>query len=160
MHSGQGAAEFEMLVMDDSSAPGELTVTAISSNQLLVPDANIEISGTGELRTIRITPVEGNFGTTRITITATDSDGSSSTREFLFTVEETETQPRVLVELVPSLTVQGEVGERYHLQSSPKATGGEWTTLTTVTLTNAVQQVFVDVDAANAADRYYRAVKE
>lgn len=49
-----------------------LTVTASSSDQILVPDNNIEITGTGKDRFISITPSFDKVGTSIITLTLTD----------------------------------------------------------------------------------------
>lgn len=49
-----------------------LTVTATSSNQALVPNSNIVLSGSGAKRTIAVTGVSGKSGRATITIKATD----------------------------------------------------------------------------------------
>lgn len=62
-----------------------LTVTKASSNQTLVPDANIVIGGSGANRTVTVTPANGQSGTATITITV--SDGTLTASEtFVLTV--------------------------------------------------------------------------
>jgi hypothetical protein len=50
----------------------QLTVTASSSDQSLMPDSNIVISGSGATRTLQITPKSGKVGTVTITLTVSD----------------------------------------------------------------------------------------
>ncbi|NGO38445.1 hypothetical protein G4L39_03405 [Limisphaera ngatamarikiensis] len=75
-----GPLTFE--VRDTESNP--LTVTAASSNEILVPPANLVVSGTGTQRTIRITPTPNVSGTATITLTVYDGTWSISTN-FLVT---------------------------------------------------------------------------
>ena len=46
-------------VGDTFTAPGVLTITATSSNQALVPNANLSIGNTGGARTLTATPLFG-----------------------------------------------------------------------------------------------------
>lgn len=84
-------------VGDGQTAPGSLTVTATSSDQALIPDANITIGGTGANRTITVRPgpVTGPLngavtnpatGTATITITVTDAGGLTATDTFDLTM--------------------------------------------------------------------------
>ncbi len=57
-----------------------LTVTATSSNQALVPNANIVLAGTGANRTVNVTPA-ANANGGPATITVTVNDGTSSVTE-------------------------------------------------------------------------------
>ncbi|MDQ3534642.1 MAG: cadherin-like domain-containing protein, partial [Bacteroidota bacterium] len=52
----------------------DLTVTAASSNQTLVPNANIVLAGTGANRTFTITPAAGQEGSATITLTVSDGE--------------------------------------------------------------------------------------
>lgn len=55
-----------------------LTLSAISSNTALVPNANIVFGGSGANRTITITPAANQFGTTTITVAVSDGTTSAS----------------------------------------------------------------------------------
>ena len=134
-----------------------ITITTASDNDALVSEENINVSGSGEARVVRITPTPGVYGIARITITATDEDGLSSTRDFLFTVEDRPVEPELIIDLVPAITLRGEVGQSYRVESRPKVESGAWALLTTVTLTNELQHVYVDLETAGQ-DRFYRAV--
>ena len=70
----------EATVADESFTAEELEVTATSSEQTVVPDANIVLSGSGASRTLSLTPV--GVGLTTITVTATTPDGVSGHAQF------------------------------------------------------------------------------
>lgn len=75
-------------VSDNESAAATLTVTATSSNASLVPNANITVSGNGAERTVTITPIAGQSGTSTIQLTVTDQGGLTATSSFNFAVRE------------------------------------------------------------------------
>ena len=57
---------------DSLTAPNSLTVTRSSSNTTLVPLANVVLGGSGNNRTVTITPAANLSGTTTITLTVSD----------------------------------------------------------------------------------------
>ncbi len=71
---------------DVESPPALLTVTAYSSNTLLVPNANILLGGLGNSRDITITPATDQIGTSTITVTVFDGVDSTSD-SFVLTVK-------------------------------------------------------------------------
>jgi hypothetical protein len=74
-----------VIVGDVENAPGDLVLSATSSNTALVPHANITPGGSGANRTVTIVPLANQSGTTTITLTV--SDGSAtSTDTFVLTV--------------------------------------------------------------------------
>ena len=62
-----------------------LTVSASSSNQGLVPNANVVLGGSDANRTVTVTPLANQFGTATITVSASDGFAVGS-RTFLLTV--------------------------------------------------------------------------
>ena len=66
-------------VGDAETAPANLTVTATSSNQALIPNANISLGGSGADRTVMATAVSGQTGTATITLTVSDGQASAGT---------------------------------------------------------------------------------
>ncbi len=74
------------VTVDDLETPvNDLILAAVSSNPTLVPNANLELGGSGMDRTVTITPVIGAYGSSTITLTVTDgADTKSDT--FVFTV--------------------------------------------------------------------------
>jgi subtilisin-like proprotein convertase family protein len=76
------------ITIDDVETPaGSLNLTGASSNPTLVPNANVTFSGTGNVRTVRVTPTPGLSGVTTITVTVTDGSGGSTSKTFKVTVE-------------------------------------------------------------------------
>jgi Calx-beta domain-containing protein/cadherin-like protein/Big-like domain-containing protein/uncharacterized protein DUF4214 len=87
---------FSFRVADTFSAFDSITAT--SSNQTLVPDANILISGSGNSRNMDITPAANQFGTATITVTATKTINStlvSMSDTFMLTVNSVGDTPNV-----------------------------------------------------------------
>jgi hypothetical protein len=78
----------EFTVGDIDNDVTNLTISTQSSNQTLVTNANIVVSGVGADRTIKIVPNSGQLGTTTITLTV--SDGTDTT-SITFTLEVTRT---------------------------------------------------------------------
>lgn len=71
-------------VSDADSVADDIVITATSSNTALVPNGppNLVLGGTGLNRTITVVPVQGQVGTTTITITATDETNGKATEVF------------------------------------------------------------------------------
>jgi len=69
---------------DDGDA---MSLTGTSSNTSLVPNANIVVGGSGDNRTVTITPTENQFGTTTVTLTVDDNSEGTATDTFVLTVE-------------------------------------------------------------------------
>lgn len=79
---------------DAETLSPSLTVTAASSDTLLVPNANITLGQSGIQRWVRVVPAVGRWGATTISVTA--SDGTASvTKSFTLTVERTTVLPIV-----------------------------------------------------------------
>jgi hypothetical protein len=69
-------------VTDTDTPAGSLTVTAASDNTALVPNliANLALGGAGENRTVTVTPLAGQQGSTTITLTVDDGELTNSTQ--------------------------------------------------------------------------------
>ncbi|HKY44257.1 MAG TPA: Calx-beta domain-containing protein, partial [Pyrinomonadaceae bacterium] len=68
------------------AGPAVTSVTATSNSQALVPDANLVVSGTGNVRSLLITPVANQSGLAMITVTVNLSGGGSVNDTFTLTV--------------------------------------------------------------------------
>ena len=91
-NTGVALGPLAFVVGDNETPADQLTVTATSSNQTLIPDGNIAFGGSGADRTITITPVAGQTGTSTITVTV--SDGSNQTSDmFVVTVSDPTNNP-------------------------------------------------------------------
>lgn len=85
-------AAIEFLVGDVETPPGELVLTAASSNQTLVSVSNIVFAGAGAQRTVTITPAADQHGSTVITITVSDGVAVAS-ESFTLTVQPVDDAP-------------------------------------------------------------------
>ncbi|MDQ1343347.1 MAG: large repetitive protein, partial [Patescibacteria group bacterium] len=75
-----------MTVADTESGAAAVTVTATSSNQSIVKDANVVVSaGAGGSRTITVTPEAGATGTVTINYVATDGGGLTANGSYTVT---------------------------------------------------------------------------
>lgn len=73
-------------VADVETPAGSLTVTGISSNTGLVPNANIVFGGNGTNRALAITPLPNQSGAVTITVTVTDGNGAFTNDTFVLTI--------------------------------------------------------------------------
>lgn len=105
-----GTAEFS--VWDIETPPGELYVTATSSNPLVVPNSSIKVSGTNHNRSITIGKCPG-IGETEISILVYDG-GNYATSSFILTVNPVPNPPVVWMRT------------KYEVSSSPD---GPWTNM-------------------------------
>ena len=100
-------AAIPFTVADAETLVVNLTVTAQSSNTVLVPNSSIAIVRNGLNHSVRITPAANRFGTTTITLMVTDEAGTSATETFLLTVNATD--DRVLVPFSLPQSVGGQL---------------------------------------------------
>jgi len=82
----------DFTLSDPESAPDTLTLSVISSNLALVPQASLTLAGTGTDRTLSIAPAPNQTGSTSITLTSSDGLTSGS-QTFLLTVLPASTPP-------------------------------------------------------------------
>ena len=86
--AGVAVGPLAFTVADGETLAGALTVTGTSSNETLVPPANIVVGGETGDRTVTVTPAAGQQGIARITLTVRDTDGNSANRSFELVVGE------------------------------------------------------------------------
>ena len=86
--SGGAVAPVDVRIDDVDSDVGRCTVTAISSNQTLLPNSGLGVAfGYSEWdRRINIAPAPGQTGTATVTVTATDRSGASTSGTFTVTI--------------------------------------------------------------------------
>lgn len=119
----QSAETVAFTVGDDETSPGNLTVTATSSNAALVPNTSIGLGGSGANRTITLTPLAGHTGTTVIQILVTDGSATAQA-SFTLTVNETVTQPLQFV-YIPLEAENGNVVSPMVVIEDATASGGK-----------------------------------
>jgi hypothetical protein len=90
-------------VQDDVANPGLLTLSGISSNTTLVPNANIVFGGSGSNRTVTVTPAPGAYGGATIRVTASSGVRNESST---FDVSVTSSAPPLVYDFDGS-TMQG-----------------------------------------------------
>ena len=91
---GLATAPIWFTVGDAETISTNLTVTAVSSNTTLVPNANIVFGQSGVQRWVNITPVSSQWGVAPITVSVSDGQFSVS-NTFLVTVQQTNILPFV-----------------------------------------------------------------
>ncbi|HEX5220020.1 MAG TPA: Ig-like domain-containing protein [Verrucomicrobiae bacterium] len=74
-------------VGDAETPASSLTVSATSTNQSLITDADIVVSGSGANRTLNLAPLPAQTGMSQITLTVSDGQATAD-RVFLFTVRQ------------------------------------------------------------------------
>jgi len=84
-------------VSDPESPANSLALSRSSSNTGLVPTAGIALGGSGGSRTVTITPVIGQYGSTFITLTAADPNGNTALSAFLVTVRPLSHLPQIVI---------------------------------------------------------------
>ncbi len=83
MDTSTGSLAFTVDDVDDVAE--DLSVTAVSSNQALLPDANLTLGGAGVDRTITALPAAGATGTATLTLTVSDGEATDE-MSFVLTV--------------------------------------------------------------------------
>ncbi|HEX5848665.1 MAG TPA: choice-of-anchor Q domain-containing protein [Rubrobacter sp.] len=76
--TGGTGGRINLTVNDVESAPGSLTLSAISSNQNLVPNSGLSVGGSGASRTLTVSAVTNRSGTATITVRAGDDQDSGT----------------------------------------------------------------------------------
>jgi hypothetical protein len=97
-------------VGDLETAPGSLTVTAVTSNKKLFAPTGIVFSGSGANRFISLTPIANAIGTATVTVTVKD-EKLTAVRTFLVTVNATETYATWVANRYPGLVEDGFAGD-------------------------------------------------
>ncbi|WP_205720181.1 putative Ig domain-containing protein [Fodinibius halophilus] len=75
---GSATNAISFTISDVDNTFGELNITATSSNQTLLPDANITVGGSDGNRTITLDPADYQNGSTTVTLTVSDGSLSQS----------------------------------------------------------------------------------
>ena len=89
------AGPLAFTVSDAETASSSLLLTVSSSDQTLVPNANLVLGGTGSSRTLTAIPLPNRSGSTVITRTLTDNDGVMVSSEFTLTVQAVNDPPTI-----------------------------------------------------------------
>ena len=109
-------------VSDPETPLNNLTVTASSSNTALIPNGNISLQGNTGSRTISLSPVVGETGSTTITITLDDNAGGVVTKTFVVTIDELALNKygQYVSNPIQAVDMYGGVGTGFGLKQSGK----------------------------------------
>lgn len=80
------AGPIPFVIQDFDTAPSTLALSAESSNSTVVPGSGFIFGGSGQNRTVRITPAPNQSGATVIKLVVRDTTGASATNSFTLTV--------------------------------------------------------------------------
>ncbi len=143
---------------DDSTPVGSLVLTKECTNTNLVSLNDIVFGGSGDNRTLTITPQSSQTGTAQITIIVTDAQGVRGFASFELTVVAVAPNPPVMSNFVLSnqlfqITVSGDAGFDYYLQASTNLT--DWQTVFT-NLNASPPWLWTDTETTNFSRRFYR----
>jgi hypothetical protein len=83
--ANQKSGPIAFTVSDEQT--GNLSVSASSDNQQIIPDSEIELGGSGSARTLAVTPVIDSLGDAYVTVFATDQQGLTASASFLLTID-------------------------------------------------------------------------
>lgn len=101
---GAGPITLPFIVGDMEQNPNVITVSGTSSDQTILPNANISFSGTGTDRNVTFTGAPGQTGTVTVTVTANDGQPSGNTTSTTFDIVFGDTEPPVA--LCQNITLQ------------------------------------------------------
>ncbi|MBK8038201.1 MAG: tandem-95 repeat protein [Verrucomicrobiaceae bacterium] len=122
-------------VGDLESGPDPLTLTGSSSNTTLVPNGNIVFGGSGQFRTVNVTPAANQSGTATITATASDGELSSSDT-FVITVSAVNDAPTLDAIASPAAIAEDSGLQTIHFSGITAGPLEEQTLLVTATSSN------------------------
>lgn len=141
-------------VGDAETDPGSLIVSATSSNQELVTDANVSLSGSGASRAITITPVAEQFGILTIAIDVFDGEATVQETFELLVV------PRVVTVTTTVDELDGDTSDILALINNPGGGGvslREAIAATNNTLVGTTpDQIHFDIDDSDSGHVYYK----
>ncbi len=92
---GQNSATTPFTVGDPEDGPNGLNPVAASSNEAIVPSANVFFGGTGANRTVYVLG-GGTPGTATVTVSIVDLAGNQATRAFTVTVQQANAAPLIV----------------------------------------------------------------
>jgi VCBS repeat-containing protein len=160
-----GPVPVNFTISDPESLPSSLAVAAVSSNQVLVPDANILLTGEGANRTLTFTPTSHATGAVVITVRVMDDGsggGTTNQASGAFTVRVVDASLALQIEHVGSNAVISWTTNNsmaWTLQSTTNvASPGSWNNAGQTPVVTGDR--YVVTNAVNGAARFYRLTKQ
>ncbi len=87
--------QWPFTIGDLETAANNLTVSATSSDLVLLPNENIFLAGTGSNRTVQVLPAGGQSGSVTVTVIVTDEIGNATSTPFVVTILPNNTPPTI-----------------------------------------------------------------
>ncbi len=106
LNEDQSPAPISFTIQDLETATASLVVTANSSNQALITDQSLTVSGNGSQRNVAWTPVADAYGSTVITLSLSDGT-TTTTTTFTVTVNAVNDTPLANDDVMKHVGVQG-----------------------------------------------------
>ncbi len=145
--AGRTNLPFAFFDVDDALTAIVFTVT--STNQNLVPNTNLVVSGTGSSRTLGLTALTNANGVTEISVVATDPAGASATNRFVLTVTAVNDLPRLSAISTRTMLEDGAATNVAFTVSDPDTDVTNITVTATVAPTNIVSLSVTNLDGTN-----------
>ena len=151
---GQPTAPIPFAIADNHTPASNLIVTATSSNQLLLPDASLVLTGTGASRFVTLQPAPSQTGSAAVTLTV--NDGVLSAGEtFLLTVVRPSFLTLTRTSGALTATWPADAGPFRLFTATDISSGAVWTVLTnSPALVNG--QWLVNLPLSANGNRFYR----
>ncbi|MFO1499956.1 MAG: Ig-like domain-containing protein [Verrucomicrobiota bacterium] len=73
------SAAISFTIGDAETPAGQLDITAVSTDSVLIPSTGLQLQGSGTNRTVTITPAPNEIGTATITLTVSDTGSNPLT---------------------------------------------------------------------------------
>lgn len=86
---------YPLQIGDDATPVDEIVIRAVSSNTNLFRAGDVQIIGSGARREMTLTPRDGEYGQSRITLTASDAESLTSAVSFMVTVAPRNAPPSI-----------------------------------------------------------------
>ena len=154
------------VVSDTETPPEYLNLSVVTTNPGLVPNKNIQISGTGTDRFLTVIPAPDQAGSAAVVVTVSDGRLSSYTYFFVY-VAPTESTPTnqiranltiTLVETNVALSLYGVPNVEYNFRASSNLVN--WNFIGTVSTDCEGFGLLIQNDVRNRRQRYYQAVQQ
>ena len=158
VHAGASAVVVPFIIGDAETPATNLTLSVVSSNPVVVPQAGLMLGGSASNRTVNVTPAAGQLGAATITLTLTDAGAVplSAATSFTFTVVKAPMiQPSITDGTNVLLSWNSIAGTSYQLQRKTFLDDPMWVDLPgAVTATNGTASILDSTD--NSPQRFYR----
>lgn len=158
VHAGASAVVVPFIIGDVETPATNLTLSVVSSNPVVVPQAGLALGGSASNRTVSVTPAAGQLGTATIALIVTDNDAIplSKATSFTFTVVKSPMiQPSLIDGTNVLLSWNSIAGTSYKLQRKTFLDDPIWVDLpATLTATNGNASILDPAD--NSPQRFYR----